>query len=46
MCRYIVAHNLLPDASFTTPDGNSIDGKKLMQDNLDFVVRALRGNDY
>lgn len=46
LCRYIIAHNLLPDASFNTHNEYGIDGNKLMQDNLEFVVRALREIDY
>lgn len=46
MCRYVISHHLVPDASFLTYDDDNIDGNKLMQDNLDFLARVLRGNDY
>jgi hypothetical protein len=46
MVKYLVKHNMLPDAAFGTNQADGIDHTQLLQENFDFVMRALRGNAY
>lgn len=45
MLHYLLEHHLLPDARINSTKGEEY-GKKLIQENLDFVARFMRGNQY
>lgn len=45
MLHYLLDHHLLPDARINSTKGAEY-GKKLIQENLDFVVRFVRGDQY
>lgn len=45
MVRYLIAHNMLPDAALNHLKGPEA-GRKLAQDNLDFLARSIRRDQY
>ena len=45
MVRYLIAHNMLPDAALNHLKGQEA-GRKLAQDNLDFLARSIRRDQY
>lgn len=45
MLRYLLEHHMLPDARVNSTKGAE-HGKKLLQENLDFVARFTRGEKY
>lgn len=45
MLHYLLEHHLLPDARINSTKGEEY-GKKLIQENLDFVARFTRGDRY
>ena len=46
MCSYLISNHMLSDASFVTYKDDNIDGNKLLQENIEFMNRALRGNGH
>lgn len=45
MVRYLIANNMLPDAALNHLKGPEA-GRKLAQDNLDFLARSIRRDQY
>lgn len=45
LVRYIISNNLMPDFALKSTNGYD-HGRKLTQDNLDFLARTLRRQDY
>ena len=45
MIRYLIAHNMLPDAALNHLHGAEV-GRKLAQENLDFLARSIRRDQY
>lgn len=45
LVRYLISHNMLPDAGLNSLKGAE-HGRRLVQDNIDFLARALRRADY
>lgn len=45
LVRYLIAHQMLPDASINSLKGPA-HGQRLLQDNIDFFARAYRRKDY
>ena len=45
LVRYILSNNLMPDFALNSTKGHT-HGRKLTQDNLDFLARTLRRQDY
>ena len=45
MLRYLIAHDMLPDASLKSTV-SAEHGRHLMQQNIDFFARTLRRDDY
>lgn len=45
MLRYLIANNMLPDASFSS-DPDDAESRKLAQDNLDFLARTVRRENF
>lgn len=45
MARFLIEHNLLPDAAFDSRFGKER-GKQLAQENLDFIARSYRRSFY
>ena len=45
MVRYLIAHNMLPDATLNHSKDPEA-GRKLVQENLDFLARSIRRDQY
>lgn len=45
LLHYAIEHNLIPDAALKSVYGHE-HGRQLVQENIDFLARALRRNDY
>ena len=45
MVRYLIAHNMLPDAALNHLNGEEA-GRELAQKNLDFLARSIRRDQY
>ena len=45
MLHYLIEHKLLPDVCINSMKGMER-GKQLVQENMDFIARFMRGNDY
>ena len=44
MLHYLIEHKLLPDVCINSMKGMER-GKQLVQENMDFIARFMRGND-
>ncbi|QIU92911.1 DUF3843 family protein [Bacteroides faecium] len=45
MLHYLIEHNMLPDACINSIKGMER-GRQLVQENMDFIARFMRGDDY